>query len=194
MVIISVKLRKNVGLFGAMLFAANCFPSLFAQEKKLGPTKESCLAFVQEFYGWCVPKARSTTENSMDAALRQRRSAFSPRLVRGLEKVDADAKRNQEAGLDFDWILNSQDPGDPGDPGYIVLDSKLKGNLCRVDVSRQRPDGEGERIIPELIFENERWVFLNFHYPDSPYPQSENLLSMIKVYLDSVVESPKKPH
>ena len=156
--------------------------------------KQSCVAFVREFYAWYVPKARAENLDSMDAALKERRNAFSERLLKGLQDVDADAKRNQEAGLDFDWILNSQDPGDAGDPGYLVGNGRLNGNACRVDVSRQRPDGKGERIVPELTFERGRWTFVNFHYPGSPYPQSENLLSMIKEYLTSVRQSPKKPH
>jgi hypothetical protein len=179
----------------AAVFAATCCPFLSAQDKKTAiPTKESCLAFVQEFYGWYVPKARDINVHSLDLALKERRSAFNPRLIKGVEAVEADATRNQEAGLDFDWILNSQDPGDPGEPGYLARNSKLNGNVCHVEVSRQRPDGKGERIVPELNFEHGRWLFVNFHYPDSPYPQSENLMSMIKAYLNSVSESSKKAH
>jgi hypothetical protein len=177
----------------AMLAATGC-SLLSAQEKASVPTKASCLAFVQEFYGWYVPKARATALGSMDAALKVRRVAFSRHLLKGLQDVDDDARRNQEAGLDFDWILNSQDPGDPGDPGYLVRNSSLSANVCRVEVSRQRPDGETEKIVPELKFEDGRWLFTNFHYPDSPYPQSENLLGMISAYLKSARGSPQKPN
>jgi hypothetical protein len=52
------------------------------------------------------------------------------------------------------------------------ISSPLSVALRDSDVSRQRPDGKGERIIPELNFEHGRWIFVNFHYPDSPYPQS----------------------
>jgi len=179
--------------FGSSICLILC-AFLSAQEKKPVPTKESCLAFVQEFYGWYVPKARDMNVQSLDLALKQRRSAFSARLIKGVEAVEADARRNQEAGLDFDWILNSQDPGDPGEPGYLVRNSKLNGNVCTVDISRQRPDGKGERIVPELTFNDGRWLFVNFHYPDSPYPQSENLLSIVKNYLDSAREAPDKAH
>jgi len=85
--------------------------------------------------------------------------------------------------LDFDWILNSQDPVDPNDPGYFASDGTVEGSMCRVHVSRQRPDGKGEKIVPELKFEDGRWFFVNFHYPDVPYPQSENLLGLIGSYL-----------
>jgi hypothetical protein len=132
--------------------------------------------------------------HSLDLALKQRRFAFSPRLVRGVEAVEEDARRHQEAGLDFDWILNSQDPGDPGEPGYLVRNSVMSGNVCRADVSRQRPDGKGERIVPELSFENGQWRFMNFHYPDSPDPQSENLLSIIKLNLPAGHPKAEKSH
>jgi hypothetical protein len=180
----------NVGTIAlsAVIFVATCCPLLVAQEKKSTPTKESCLNFVQEFYGWYVPKARDINVNSLDLALKERRSAFSAELIKGVESVEADARSHQEAGLDFDWVLNSQDPGDAGDPGYVVSNSKLSGYICRVDVLRQRPDGKGESISPALKFENGRWRFTNFHYPDSPYPQSENLLSMISGYLRTARE------
>ena len=181
-------------VLSAAMSAATWCSLLSAQEKASVPTKATCLAFVQEFYGWYVPKVRATTLDSMDAALKGRRTAFSRQLLKGLQDVDDDARRNQEAGLDFDWILNSQDPGDPGDPGYLVRNSSLNANVCRVEVSRQRPDGEAEKIVPDLEFEDGRWVFTNFHYPDSPYPQSENLLGMISTYLKSARESPHKPN
>jgi hypothetical protein len=120
---------------------------------------------------------------SGDAALRERRSAFSSQLLSQLAQVEAEQKRSQDAGLDFDWILNSQDPGGPGDPGYVVSGATLNSYTCRVNVSRQRPDGKGERITPELKFENGHWFFVNFHYPGTLYPQSENLVSLIRSYL-----------
>ena len=175
--------------------AASCCSVVSAQEKTAVSTKESCLAFVQEFYGWYVPKARDMSVDSLDLALKQRRSAFSTQVIKEVEAVEADARRNKEAGLDFDWILNTQDAGDPGDPGYLVRNSKLNGNVCRVEVYRQLPGGKVEKdVVPELGFEHGRWLFVNFHYPDSRYPQSENLLSMTKVYLDAVSKSPTKPH
>jgi tetratricopeptide (TPR) repeat protein len=172
--------------FSAAIIAVTFCQLISAQDQKSAATKESCLAFVQEFYGWYITKARDVSVDSLDLALKERRSAFIAKLTKGVEAVDADARRYKEAGLDFDSVLNSQDPGDSGD--YSVSDSKLSGNACRVDVFRQRPDGKGERISPELRFENGRWHFVNFHYPDSPYLQSENLLSMVAVHLSDIPE------
>jgi hypothetical protein len=165
---------KNV-LFAALIAVPFC-SMICAPDQKSVATKDSCQSFVQEFYGWYVPKAQDVKVDSLDLALKEKRSAFSAKLIKGVEAVEADASRYKEAGPDFDWVLNSQDPGDPGN--YSVSDSKVSGYTCRVDVF-QRPDGKGERISPELRFKHGRWFFVNFYYPDSSYPQSENLLSMV---------------
>jgi hypothetical protein len=185
-----MKLRKPAVLIAVAIFAATACSPVSAQEKRIDPTKESCLAFVQQFYRWYVPKARDVNVASLDVALRERRSAFDARLIKGVDDVEADAERNREAGLDFDWILNTQDPGDPGDPDYVIRNSRVTGNVCRVDVSRS--DAKSKKIVPELEFRHGRWVFVNFHYPDSQYPQSENLLSIIKGYLHPINNSSGK--
>jgi hypothetical protein len=178
----------NIGkiVLSVSMLAASCCSFVSAQGKTSVPTKESCLAFVQEFYGWYVPKARDLSVDSLDLALKQRRSAFSVQVIKEVEAVEADARRNREAGLDFDWILNTQDAGDAGDPGYLVRNSKLNGNVCRAEVYRQLPEGKVVKdVVPDLSFEHGRWLFVNFHYPDSRY----NLLNMTKQYLDSVSKS-----
>lgn len=167
--------------FVAVVLAV-CCPVVPSQETAR-LSRASCLAFVKAFYGWYVPKARAETLTSEGAALRERPSAFSSQLLNQLSEFEAEHKRNQDAGLDFDWILNSQDPGGPGEPGYEARGANLNGQTCRVNVSRQRPDGKGEKISPELKFENGRWLFVNFHYPGALYPQSENLIAMIRSYL-----------
>jgi hypothetical protein len=183
---------KTIVRLVATLLLVTASTLLSAQENKISPTKESCLAFVKEFYDWYVPKARDINVHSLELALKDRRSAFSLRLIRGVDAVDSEAIRNKEAGLDFDWILNSQDPGDPGDPGYLVSNSRLAANVCRVDVYRQLSNGKLEKdIIPELNFEHGRWLFVNFHYPDSQFPQSENLLGLIRSYLKPAEDGPK---
>jgi len=90
----------------ALLIPASSSP-LFAQEKKVVPTKESCQAFVQEFYDWYLPKVRDLHVNSEELALTERRSAFSAQLVKGVEQVEAAATRDHDIGLDFDWVLAS---------------------------------------------------------------------------------------
>jgi hypothetical protein len=189
-----IRLRGGAGLLTALFLATTLCSILSAQEKEPAPTKASCLTFVQQFYRWCVPESRDTNVYALELALKQWRFSFSGRLVRGLEAVDAEARHTGEAGLDFDPILNSQDSGDPGDPGYLVGTGKVSGKTCRVEVARDRSDGKGERVIPELSFGRGHWFFVNFHYPNSPYPHSDNLLSLIKGYLEAGNGASRKPH
>jgi hypothetical protein len=135
---------RNPVVCAAILFAV-CRPFL-AQEKTSIPADKSCLVFVQHFYDWYVPKARDVKINSIELALKERRSSFSAELVKGVEAVDAEEARTQDVGLDFDLIVNTQDPGDPGDPPYSVRNSKTDGTVCRVDVSRDA--GKGGRSFP----------------------------------------------
>jgi hypothetical protein len=165
-----------------------CCPGLSAQKPRSAPTEESCRAFVQEFYNWYTPKARSMDADSLDLAVKERRSAFDVQLVKAVEAVEADAIRNREAGLDFDWILDTQDAGDPGDAGYVVRNGVVSEDTCRIEVYRQLPAGRlQKKVMPELRFANGRWIFVNFRYPDS-----EDLLRLTKAYLDSA-EPPNKP-
>ena len=112
----AIKLCKRLGVLTAMLLAIT-MSSLAAQEKRVEPTKQTCKAFVQEFYAWYLPKARDFARaDPLDLALKERRSAFSAQIVKGLKEVDAEAARAQDPGLDFDPILNTQESGNPGDP------------------------------------------------------------------------------
>src|SRR5664279_986864 len=119
-----------------------CWSSLSAQVTTSRPTKESCRAFVEEFYNWYVPKARNLNVDSIDLALKERRSAFDAHLLNAVEAVEKDARRNSEAGLDFDWILNTQDAGDPGDPGYLVRNAIVSEKICRIEIYRQPREGK----------------------------------------------------
>jgi len=171
---------SKVALTLAALITVGC-PCLSAQKPKSGPTKESCQTFVQGFYNWYVPKARNMDVDSIDLALKERRSAFDAQLAKAVKAVEADALRNRDAGLDFDWILNTQDAGDPGDPGYIVRSAVVSEETCRIEVYRRLPKGRLQKeVMPELRFENGRWLFVNFHYPDSA-----DLLRLTKTYFDS---------
>lgn len=164
----------------------NCGALVFAQASGPVASPKSCQSFVQEFYDWYLPKARSLDINSLDLALRQRASVFSARLIDAVKAVEADAARERDAGLDFDWILNTQDPGDPGEPGYVARDATVSAATCRIDVYRQMSPGKVEKeVVPELEFEHGRWRFVNFHYPDSTAAENENLLSLTSAYLKS---------
>lgn len=117
------------------VLAPVCCPSLSAQQRTSIPTEKSCLAFVEEFYNWYLPKVRDMNVDSSDLALKERRSAS----VQGF--------------------------------------------------GRSFPEGKFQKdIMPQLLFESGRWLFVNFGYP-----KAMDLLSQTRVYLDSVSKPPKKP-
>jgi hypothetical protein len=158
--------------------------SLLAQGKSSGDIR-SCRAFVQEFYDWYMrlPENATATNDQRPAdeiALKQRKSIFSAELSRRLQKdyESADKAPGELVGLDFDPFLNSQDP----DQRYVAGRIRLQGSSYWADVygvadgnKRERPD-----VVAELVFENGRWLFLNFHYPDCKPRRSCNLLSILK--------------
>jgi hypothetical protein len=135
--------------------------------------------FVQKFYDWYVAREKALTKaNSrkdvMEVAMQEKRSCFSPELLKALQEDVAAAHKDpgEIVGLDFDPILNSQE-----DPGrYVVGELRAKGDHYLVDVFVVR-DGKKEAkpwIIPELVSKNGQWVFTNFHY------EKENLVSVLQ--------------
>ena len=163
------------------MLALSC--PLIAAENPL-PTEESCRRFVQTFYDWYLPKAQDLDGDPLDLALKEKPSPFSAAIVRGLNRVAAESKAENDAGLDFDPILNTQDPGDPGD-SYVVAKTTYKDDVCMVELygvfSGKKTDQP--LVAPELKFKSGRWIFVNFHYPNSTDKRNENLLILIGNYL-----------
>lgn len=110
-----------------------------------------------------------------------KRANFSPELMRQLkEDAAAQAKVTGEiVGLDFDPILFSQNPGQR----YIAGNVTPKGDRYWVDVYGVWDGKKSAKpsVVPELIYRNGKWVFVNFHYGHSKFPENENLLSVLKV-------------
>lgn len=189
-ILMLITLGKRSAILSGILLAAASVSSIAAQTE-VGASRDSCKAFVQDFYSWYVPKTLTLGGAPLQLALKERRSQFSPELVKGIEEVDTYASRNREAGLDFDPILNTN--GEDGE--YVVGQTTVEHNVCHIGILRRQPGRKPERVVnTELNFHQGRWFFVNFHYPRSPSPQSENLLSMIKAYLDLTRESGNKPH
>jgi hypothetical protein len=159
--------------------------------------KGSCLHFTQEFYTWYV-KTLSVFEsdhskNAKDpelAALNYEGKPFTHELDQGLRKVKAEEKASGDAILDFDPFLNSQDPAEH----YEVRKVTEKNGHYWAEVygvwSTQPSDlGNGPQVVAEMAFENNRWVFVNFHYPNSTDPRNESLLRMLRYALHTSSES-----
>jgi hypothetical protein len=137
-------------------------------------TLVSCRRFVQSFYDWYTGNAGTNFE----VALREKRSAFSPKLHKALqEDMQAQAKVPGEiVGLDFDPIVNSQDSCEH----YVVGSVTRNGDNYRVQVfgicsgkKNAKPD-----VTVELATNDGQWQFTNFHYTYDSSPS--NLLAILE--------------
>jgi hypothetical protein len=130
---------------------------------------------------------RGSQKNKMPAlefALKNKRSAFASNLVLQLEDGMAQAQHEEEPFLGFDPVLNSQDPA----PSYVVESVATEGNSCLAKILvSQGKKSESPDVIAELVLKDERWLFMNFHYPNSEDSGSKDLLSML-----AFLQKPKK--
>ncbi len=169
------------------MLATGSFPSPQTKQEDL---QQSCREFVQQFYDWYVSEAQGPHEGRVtDIALRDKSSQFSVELVRQL-KEDSEAQDESPGeivGLDFDPILNSQDPSER----FVVESVKRKNLSYFVEVYGISSGKKMEHVVPELVRKNGRWLIVNFHYPDfkEQSEKSRNLLSILK----SLREERQKP-
>jgi len=158
--------------------------------------EQSCKKFVQAFYDGYIHDCWSDGPTDLCSGVVARRplkykaSVFGPELTRRLnEDAAAQEKAHELVGLDFDFIVNGQDINGR----FEVREVTRKGDRYFADVY-EMPEGENPskpHVIPELAFDGQQWVFINFHYPDSPYPEDENLLSIMKMLREDR-EHPRK--
>ena len=164
-------------VFAVVLFSVASYP-VRAQVQTETEGQQSCRKFVQAFYDWYAPKAAADhAEPSPDSALRDKPTAFSSELSRGL-KEDSDAQRkvpDDIVGLDFDPFLGAQDICAP----YSLKRITRTGSKCWVEVygsscqKQAKPD-----VVPELEFKDGHWFFVNFHYP--AFGKDSDLLTILK--------------
>jgi hypothetical protein len=153
--------------------------SVLAQNQNPQASEDSCRTFVQTFYDWYSRRAVGLHADPLDAAIKDKRQAFSTELLQLIKDSKARALAEQEVWLDFEPILNTQDQGQH----YVVGNVNLKNETnCRAEVhttyagkSKRKP-----RVVPELEFRDGQWVFINFHYPNSNHPDNENLVRILK--------------
>lgn len=122
--------------------------------------EQSCRRFVQDFYDWYVPITNSR-DDRFTVMLRPRRESFDPKLWQMLATEDeAQSHADEIVGLDFDPIVNCQDPS----PQFKALSVSISDNHCRALVIGFNQGVREERVIPELVYSGRRWTFVNFHY------------------------------
>lgn len=159
---------------------------LFSQQNESKERETACREYVQRFYDWYVPHTRFKAAKkrqgpALDVALKYRRLAFDPKLVKQIEDAEVQAKREGEAFLDFDPILNSQDPSDHYEARRVIQ----VGNSYRSEIYGTS-SGESERpdVIAELELKSGRWLFVDFHYPNSTHPDNASLSRMLERILN----------
>jgi len=144
------------------------------------PAKD-CGQFVQKFYDWYVARQKALTKaNShkdvMEVAMKEKRSAFSPELIKGLQEDVAAARKNPReiVGLDFDPILASQEEPEK----YEVGEVRAKGDHYLVDLFGYLEGKKDAKpiVVAELVSKNGQWIFTNFHYEGD----TSNLVDVLK--------------
>jgi hypothetical protein len=151
-------------------------------QKEPDSGRESCLRFVQSFYDWYVAEVfKDLKEHKVPwhSALKYKGNPFSQELTRALIASDAEAKVDGDPVLDFDPILNTQDPAER----YVVQNVTYKNGHYWAEIhgvwSEPAPDNKPQ-VVAELTFQDNRWSIVNFHYPDSP--DDVNLLKILRAH------------
>jgi hypothetical protein len=134
-----------------------------AGTKKPQESEKSCLHFAQAFYNWYVAEVfKDFKVNNgkvpWQAALLYKGNPFSRELTRALIESDAEAEADGDPVLDFDPILNTQDPAER----YLVRSVASKNGRYWANVygiwSRPVPDQSKQpQVVAEMIFNNGRW-------------------------------------
>jgi Protein of unknown function (DUF3828) len=139
-----------------------------------------CAQFVQKFYDWYVArekKLRNTSHKDvMEVAMKEKRSAFTPELIKALQEDVAAARKNpgEIVGLDFDPILASQEEPEKYEVGQV----RAKGDHYLVDLFGYLEGKKDAKptVVAELVSKNGQWIFTNFHYEGD----TSNLVDVLK--------------
>jgi len=94
---------------------------------------------------------------------------------------EAQSHSNEIVGLDFDPILNSQDPS----PKFIVKNASSRDGHCNATVVGINQGVEEEHVTPELVLAGGRWVLVNFRYESwvaGKLKKSGDLLQALKYW------------
>lgn len=170
-------LRTTICLALSLLFPAGDL--LYAQPSGSTNTARSCQEFVKSFYNSYARRAFTNSRGWLIFSLRDRPSVFHPSLLRVFREYQSAPPntRAETEKLDFDPFLNAQDTAE----SYTVENFRRNNDAFLVDVYSVSSGGKHEMpdVTPELVSKNGRWLFVNFHYPNSKTPEGENLVSIL---------------
>lgn len=155
--------------WGRLFVAWVAIASSACQPKAPPPANQddiaSARAFVADFYAWYHPD--SVTMKGIDDALTQRRGAFSVELAQ-LIQLDRECTRRSQSicALDFDPILNSQDPCERYEVGEARRSVEVD-LVPVVSVCGGRRDTIP--VVTVMLFpgDSSGWEIINFTYPDN---------------------------
>jgi hypothetical protein len=118
--------------------------------------------FVQSFYDWYVPIAGAeNNEPACAIALQRRPESFSPVLSRAVEKeLAAQAAAHEVLHLDFDPILNSQDPA----PRFALTKVSHRADHDDIDLDAIYNDHREHAVTARVKQQDGRWIFTDFLY------------------------------
>jgi hypothetical protein len=149
-----------------------------AGQTRQAETAESALRFVQRFYdGYVLTTQRYSSGPAWNSLLEDESSGITRELRLEL-KADSDAQDRTEGeivGLDFDPILNTQDPCQR----YEVGKAARTADGYSVDVYAVC-DGTRDStrdVIAEVVYRGDSWEAANFRYPDN----NSNLRSILNL-------------
>jgi hypothetical protein len=166
---------------GVLLCLTLSFLSLHGQQTRAVQTSGSCREFVEKFYSWYVATAaRESQEQAGYAALHYRSYLFSPVIVQALKE---DSEAQDKAGSEL--VSLDGDPFAGGDgvaEGYVVERATVKNGRCWAEVHGvwDAKEDDTADITPELVIKSDKWLFVNFYFPDMSSPKGWNLLSALK--------------
>jgi hypothetical protein len=138
------------------------------------PAPGSARAYVKDFYDWYVPRALKD-DSDWQQTLKLAHWDLSPQLARLLEDdAAAQAQCKEIVGIDFDPLLNTQDPSEH----YQFGAPKRIGDRYNVEIYRVEENKPADKpdLIAVVARDGDRWYFVNFLFPS----ENTDLLTILK--------------
>jgi len=125
-------------------------------------------AFVQDFYDWYAPMAyRQKNSLPWETAITLKSDLFSTRLSLALkrDKYTIANLDGSYTGMDSDPFLNTDNPCEH----YVVADTVEYDKGFRVGMQAICNGKLRPKVVvqAEVVWKKDKWLFANFHYPES---------------------------